>query len=414
MEAERALKLSSRAVALTALLSLYLTGEAAYWLLLPATAVALFGVFFPKLSDKLLSPVTVTALTVFFAAFAVADFFYVSGSLILAGADFLVLLLCLKLLSLERHKDYIQLYAVCFFILLASTGLSTDIYFLAAFLLFFISLTWALMLLTIKGEADAEGRARRLRIGRLFFSGTAGLTLLATVFTVMIFLVIPRVGIGYFSRSSGGTLKSGFSDTVELSSGGDVLEDPAAVMRVAFPGIDGRPEGPLYFRGRAFDFYDGRGWSDSSRARKPLYRLPDGGFHPVAGRGGRGMLEQDITLEPLDSQVLFAVYPPVEVYGDARALYEDGYGALYLPSPPNGAVHYRVYSAIPGIKSPSVPQDDRRNPPLSPFSKGGAGGIFPLPPASRRLRKAGAAGSRGSRGRGGRPPEGQGDRKILS
>ena len=140
MKFARSLSFAARMVALSGLVSVLMTREAADWLVLPAAALAILGITFSRASELRLPKDALTGSVIAAFAFSLIDFYYIGGSLIVAGADLLVILLALKLLSLEAAKDYVQLFVVSFFLLLASTGLSTEFYFFIAFLMFFISL----------------------------------------------------------------------------------------------------------------------------------------------------------------------------------------------------------------------------------------------------------------------------------
>lgn len=362
MKFEKALKLTSALVALSGLFALFITREAADWLVVPAALLIAATTFSTAASPVILKGRTVTVATVIAAALSVLDFFYISGSLILAGAHFLVILLCLKSLSLARDRDYIQLYGVSFFILLASTGLSTDIGFLWGFIFFFISLTWSLMLLTVKSEAERAGKtAAGWKAGRLFFIATALLTLASTVFTLAIFMAIPRIGIGYFSKHTGGLLKSaGFSDRVELGSMGEVLLDPTAVMRVELSGA--KPPRELYWRGRSFDRYNGKSWGDSLN-RRVMLETDYGPFYLGLGKKPpKEPVVQRISLEPTDSATLFVINPAFEISINSKNLVIDQSRAIFLPSPPPGRIDYTVSSAP---VEPSA-HDLERQPPVMP------------------------------------------------
>lgn len=367
MKFEKALKLTSTLVALSGLFALFITREAADWLVVPAAFLIAGAAAFMTARPVMLKGRTVTTITVVAISLSILDFFYVSGSLILAGAHFLVVLLCLKTLSLARERDYIQLYGVSFFMLLASTGLSTDIGFLWGFIAFFISLTWSLMLLTVRSEAERAGKtAAGWKAGRLFFISTALLTLASAVFTLAIFMTIPRVGIGYFSRHTGGVLKSaGFSDRVELGSMGEILLDPTAVMRVELSGA--KPPRELYWRGRAFDRYNGTSWEDSINKRVMLERSYNPFYLGLGKRPPKEPLVQRISLEPTDSATLFAINPAYEISIASRNLIVDQSRGIFLPSPPAGRIDYSVSSApldpsAHDLESqpPVMPQDAER------------------------------------------------------
>ncbi|MHB8173310.1 MAG: transglutaminase TgpA family protein [Nitrospirota bacterium] len=361
MEFNWGLRFSTRMVAFSALLSIFLTREVPDWMVAPAIVFVLAGVFSGRLARPVLGKRLLAALAVAASAFAVLDFLYIGGSLIAAGADFLVILLVLKLLSLREHKDYVQTCVVSFFLLLASTGLSTELGFLFSFMLFFISLAWAMTLLTMKWESEAlTGKEPRWIIGRKFFISTALLTIGSTVFTLIIFFAIPRVGIGYFSRRAGGNLQiSGFSDTVKLGSMGDVLLDPSVVMRVKIEG-ERLPESEFYLRGRVFNYYNGSSWEDRSKSKTVLVKGQGASFVLPTGPMPRKFVTQHILLEPLDTRTLFALYPAYKVEGNFRTLTTDRSGALSLANIPGGRISYTVHSALFPPKGKGIRHGDER------------------------------------------------------
>jgi transglutaminase-like putative cysteine protease len=345
MKLEKAYSLSTELVALSGLAALIITREAPDWLIIPATALVLAGTVSRRLRPVLPRWLS-TVLLIAAIGFSVLDFLYIGGSLIVAGADFLVILLLLKHFSLLDDSDRVQLFVISFFLLLASTGLSTEIYFVVPFCFFFVALAWALILMTIKSEAgDALVSPERFGVGGNFFLGTGLLTVLSMAVTVAIFLVIPRVGIGYLSKGVKGVLKvSGFSDTVTLGSMGQVLQDPSAVMRVQAPGM---AENDLYWRGRAFDYYSGESWTDTLGRRGLIPRDAAGVFYVRADvKTYSRTLSANITLEPVDTDTLFAPYPAYEIAGSLPGLFMDPSGGIHFPYPPGGRVSYSVrYSA---------------------------------------------------------------------
>jgi protein-glutamine gamma-glutamyltransferase len=348
MDFKQGLAFSSRMVALSALLSLFLTREAPDWLVAPAILFVLLGMLRTRYARPVLGKRPVAAIVVAASVFAVFDFLYVGGSLIVAGADFLVLLLVVKLLSLNEYKDYAQLYIISFFLLLSSTGLSTEFSFLFSFMLFFLSLAWAMILLTMKGESEAlTGKEPRWKVNRKFFVSTALLTLCSTAFTLVIFFVIPRVGIGYFSKRAGGAIKiSGFSDNVKLGSMGEFLLDPTTVMRVQLQG-DKPPESELYWRGKVFDYYNGSSWENRLSSSRVLLKGPAASFILGAeGPAPRKCVTQRIMLEPLDTPTLFALYPAYVMNGDFRAVLTDRSGAFSLSTAPEGRISYTACSVL--------------------------------------------------------------------
>lgn len=382
---DRALAVSSGLVALSGLLALLLTMEAPAWLVVPAMALTVAVSAKPGKAGRVWLPGPAqTALTVCAFIFSVMDFLYIGGSLVTAAADLMVLLMCIKLASLNEGKDYVQLFAAALFVLLASTALSTEIYFLVPFLIFFVSAGWALMLLTVKTESEAvSGRPARFQFGGGFFGGTAALSIVAFFVTLAIFFTIPRIGVGFMSRRAGGLLRtSGFSDTVDLGSMGEIKLDPSVVMRVRLPGADTKPDLPFYWRGRTFDLYDGRSWTDTIGGETVVYSGRSGNFSlrrdgPIPGE----MLVQEVALEPLDTAIIFALNPAYFVRADFRMLHVGRAGELSVGYPPGSRLHYTVYSApgegsyrpddLPVDKYLRLPEDSERTAALAREVTGG-------------------------------------------
>jgi len=117
-------------------------------------------------------------------------------------------------------------------------------------------------------------RSRRV-ISRKFLLATCSLSVPIFLFTAILFVLFPRVGLSLLllghSRS---TRMIGFSDHVDLGGVGKLRTDPTIAMRVVPARL---PENPpvrlaLYLRGTAFDHYDGRpgrelGRSDTRRIK---------------------------------------------------------------------------------------------------------------------------------------------------
>src|SRR2546425_10411461 len=102
---------------------------------------------------------------------------------------------------------------------------------------------------------------------------------------------------------------SGFSEKVDLGVIGAVKLDPTVVMRVELPDQKAPiPEG-LYFRGAAYDTYDGRSWANRLATRRLLGRTPDGGFmvppDQTQALPESASVRQEILIEALDTTVLF-------------------------------------------------------------------------------------------------------------
>lgn len=197
-------------------------------------------------------------------------------------------------------------------------------------------------------------RSRRV-VGKTFLAVTCLLSIPILLFTAVLFVIFPRVGLSllFFSRGHAGRM-IGFSNRVDLGEVGVLRSDPTLAMRVEIPNL---PEQPpvrlsLHLRGTALDAYDGRTWtqSDSGPRRPaevelgiiPFENRPDTGLDPV----------MRIDLEPIDPPVIFLpesasglrVRPRGQIGVDFMTLvYKGGEGEYrYQPLDDRG-LKYEVY-----------------------------------------------------------------------
>jgi hypothetical protein len=158
-------------------------------------------------------------------------------------------------------------------------------------------------------------RSRRV-IGRQFLLLTCLLSVPIFVFTAVLFVLFPRVGLSFLWLNHARTERMvGFSERVDLGGVGRLRSDPTIVMRVEPPNLAASPPPriALYLRGAAFDRYDGRAWSKSPNHRDltldqaggfvRIRRFPD----PSRDRVMR------IDLEPIDPPVVFLPLDAVAV-----------------------------------------------------------------------------------------------------
>src|SRR5690606_41904629 len=121
--------------------------------------------------------------------------------------------------------------------------------------------------------------------GTPFLAFTCLLSIPIFVFTALLFIIFPRVGLSLLLLNHSRPERMiGFNDRVDLGGVGKLRSDPTIAMRVEYPNLP--PEPPtrlaLYLRGAAFDQYDGRAWSRSSKQRSVADRLG-----PQIGRASR-------------------------------------------------------------------------------------------------------------------------------
>ncbi|OGP16408.1 MAG: hypothetical protein A2V21_301075 [Deltaproteobacteria bacterium GWC2_55_46] len=294
----------------------------------------------------------VAAMIVFFLF--IADFLAVSRELIVSGTRFLTILLVMKLFDLKVTRDYLIVFGLAFFQVLAAASSSTSPVFFLILSLYVVFSIWAMIVFNMKKDIqEAQGKESAVTgvFGLPFFLSVVALSAACLLMTIVIFFTIPRMGVGIFERKTANTLRvSGFSEKMDLGAIGPVKLDSTVVMRVETPA--GKPSAQLYFRGATLDIYDGAGWT-RHEGTKPGLKTGAGVFHISAP--GKYTVEQKILLEPLDIEVIFAASSAFKLTGRFHNLWVDPAGTMRLPSPPFSRIEYRAWSDVSGIRDEGEP-----------------------------------------------------------
>ncbi|MBI4745933.1 MAG: DUF3488 domain-containing protein [Deltaproteobacteria bacterium] len=278
--------------------------------------------------------------------FLMADFLFISKDILYAFTHFLILLTNARLLSLRTDADYNQLFLLTFFDLLAASALTINLSFAFTFTIYLVSVTWALLLFHIKKEVEgriAENKEQALEgtVTIPFFLGIGGVAVLSLVITLGIFFILPRAGVGLFSRKPGKVMKtSGFGDKVDFGDIGALTLDPATVMRVELPDFE-KGLGSIYLRGAVLDSFNGVSWK-RERSKLAAVNKEDNDF--VISKGAGRLVRQEVILDPIDSRVVFGMEKVERLSGRFQALFTDSYKTVYLPVNPSSRFQYTVYS----------------------------------------------------------------------
>ncbi len=265
-----------------------------------------------------------TALNLAVIGLAVYGLFATELGVIPVGTYYVLYLTCAKLFQRRGPADSVQILALSFVLMAAATafeeGLTYGAFFVPWVLLGVLSFALYHLRAELR-ERPPVGLTPTL-LGRGYVAVLLGLSSLILLASLAFFFFFPRLGFGFFARKSRkGAMQSGFSESVELGRHGTVADDDTVVMRIRFP--DGRPpnlEG-LYWRGISFDHYDGRRWRKHlSRKRKPRRtRRWDYALRSVGAGAERQTVRQEIYLDPIGSQVIFALHPVLRVDLGERA-----------------------------------------------------------------------------------------------
>ena len=306
------------------------------------------------------APLVWNALLIGAFVLFLVDLTTISRELLPAGIHFLVILLNVKLITLQDRRDYRHLYAISLMAVLASAALTTDLWYVSVFVLYVLAAVWSLLLYHLTGRTAASAPlsangpaaapAASLRITGRFFWLTNGIAVSTFALTLLIFFLLPRISVGILQKPRGEGLRTtGFSERVDLGMIGSVKENPQIVMRIELPDQAASSRERFYLRGLAYDQYNGRSWSSVSRQRRSLGLVADGIFAVRSG-GGRNSsslsepLRQDILLEALDTTVLFAAPFAESLSGEFLGVQVDSMTGLHLPYSSTSRIRYSVVS----------------------------------------------------------------------
>jgi len=282
--------------------------------------------------------------------------------LITLFAELLVFVQVHRLLARSGAQDDFYLAFISFGQVLITSVLTIDVMYLLLFAVYVVAVAWLLLLAQIaRGAAPPEqssvgavrlpaedlSRLDSFTAARSVFAGLA-LALVLLAATAVLFFVLPRMQASFLEGGFVAPLHvSGFAERVRLGDLGSLKLSSKPVMRARIHDREGNAlvSGGLYWHGLALDRFDGRGWELSEPERISLGTLAaSGDLGPPKQRAWT--LRQEITLEPIDSDVLFFVPEVVGVYGVRRmeAASTEGY---YLPGERRGSggrITYTVYS----------------------------------------------------------------------
>jgi transglutaminase-like putative cysteine protease len=326
-------RIMTDALASLGLLSLLVSGELNRWFV-SATIVGLVGALLlpVRYQDSAVVRRLAVVLPLSILALQLSRLF--SGeSLLPLAVEFAAALQVVRLATRRGAAHDQQVIVLALMHLIAGTVLGGGLSYGLCFVGFLIVAPGALVLSHLRrevegnyrqGARDRTGlpvdvprilRSRRV-IGRPFLVFTCLLSIPIFLFTAIVFVMFPRVGLSLLLFGPERRERVvGFSDRVDLGGVGRLRADPTIVMRVEHPNLPAEPPVrlALYLRGAAFDRYNGRSWSrttpnspqraDQLGTSVRLRRWPD----PAHDRKLR------IDLEPIDPPVVFL--PP-----DAAAL----------------------------------------------------------------------------------------------
>jgi hypothetical protein len=161
----------------------------------------------------------------------------------------------------------------------------------------------------------------------------------------LLFVTLPRLRASVMIGPSLGSpfASAGFSDTVALGDLGRIRRDPRVVLRVETLAGDAPDAEEAYWRGLAFDRFDGAAWSVTRPERRGVSGSAEGGVR-FGAEDESPELVQRIVREPVASSVLFAAGKVRELHGTVRRLERDRHGSIFAAGQDDERLRYVVRS----------------------------------------------------------------------
>ncbi|HYB13755.1 MAG TPA: DUF3488 and transglutaminase-like domain-containing protein [Myxococcota bacterium] len=270
-----------------------------------------------------------------------------TASSLIALAHFAILAQGLQLLDARPRRSEFLLVALALFQVILASNLTDSLFFPPLLMAFLPTAVWTLLVHTLRTEAYEAGDPAAA--SRALTPGLLRVTLAASALSVLVglalFMVLPRMSSGLVHGRLLGSpnATAGFSDRMELGDFGKIRKDPTVVMRIeTVRGADLPPEA-RYWRGLAFDTFDGRSWS-ISRPRRSFLSIDAELGVELARDPERSNLTQRILREPVAAGVLFSMGEAVRIEGSLGRLERDGNGGLYGPTRAEERVRYAMES----------------------------------------------------------------------
>lgn len=190
-------------------------------------------------------------------------------------------------------------------------------------------LTTAIASLTGSGGTGTAATA----VGRDLFARLAWIGATTLVFTAVMFFVVPRPGRSNWRGVAPAPKRLiGYSGRVTLGELGQIVEDPDEVLRIHFEDPQsGQPypvSGEIYLHGTAMTHYSGGQWLvRGGRGSRGMQIV-----RPSAGEKPDLLVDQKITMEPLDREEVFCVWPFVPLEANEQLIFDQDRQRLLRPT----------------------------------------------------------------------------------
>jgi protein-glutamine gamma-glutamyltransferase len=250
-----------------------------------------------------------TVLKLLLVAMAITATFVSYGSLtgVEVGISLLLVLMALKILEAHTAREFRVMVLIGWLLCLCGLFLSQDLATALCLLIAFGLLVVALI--QFHGGATSGGIWLPVRTA-------CKLLLQALPLVVLFFLLFPRINAGFrFELRPFRSANTGFSDRLSPGSIAALANSSEIAFRAEFPGSNGRPTGPMYWRGVVMWHCNGMEWRAPYTPRPKSSPSPlesaDSGGPPVPPASAKE-IQQRITLPPNGARWMFALDHPTK------------------------------------------------------------------------------------------------------
>ncbi len=303
------------------------------------------------------------------------------GPSTIALAHFASLTQALQLLDARPRRTEFLLVALALFQVVLAANLTDSPWFPPLLAAFLLAVVWTLLVHTLRSEALEAGDPRA--VGRALTPGLVRTTTLATLASIalamLVFVALPRLRSSLLHGPGIGVdvATAGFSDQVRLGELGRIRQDGTVVMRVETLRGEAPGESAAYWRGLAFDHFDGSAWSITPAQKRVLPGSPEGGIG--IGPDDTVNLVQRIVREPVEAGVLFGAGEIRGLQGTVRQIRSDLNGGLYALGQADERLRYTAGTWWRERNDAALRADQSADPPRR------SGSFRQLPEGSERI-----------------------------
>ncbi len=327
-----------------AVATLAITGRLAIWAI-AATLTAILYSLVHRLSPRPWQrhPTVLNVAIVAISALSAGT--TLEGARVTIGlAHFAALTQGLQLMDARPRKSEFLLVALALFQVILAANLTDSVLFPPMLVLFLASTTWTLLVHTLRSEAIEAGNP--LPAQGSLTAGLARMTLMGSAVSIllalMIFTALPRFRSSMLENSTrGDQAVAGFTDQVRLGTIGKIRLDSTVVLRVETLEGSAPDARQGYWRGLAFDHFDGERWSVTPVVRSAPGGSPSFGID-LARATARQPLVQRIVREPVKGGVLFGAGEARKLRGAVKHVEVDVNGSIYSPIDQRRRVRYTI------------------------------------------------------------------------